>query len=434
MVSTEDGVVLQAPEPDFVPAPGWATMVGVPTRISSLQFVGRGEELERLVVAFKSAAADERATAVVVGGEAGVGKTRLVAELAARVREADGLVLLGSCLDLTNAPLPFGPVVQVLRSLQKALDPGTLEAVIGPAAEVLDRLLPELQATAGDGSASTGALFEHLLGVFERLGDRVPTLVVFEDLHWADHSTRDFIVYLARNLQDARVTLLCTYRSDDLHRRHPLRAVLAELDRSGTAQRFELDRFDREEVREMVESILGSAPGDDLIDMVFSRSEGNPFFAEELVAARGTTDEIPVQLRDIVLARIDALSEDARRLLRIVAVIGRRADHRLVAELADVSESALNDGLRDATEHHVLVIEHDTAAYRFRHALVREAVYDDLLPGERVGLHARLAELLAVHPEWCEGGPSALSGELASHWYAAHDAPRAPRVDAAGGA
>ncbi len=399
-------------------------MIDVPARISSLQFVGRAAELERLVGAFKLASAEERATAVLLGGEAGVGKTRLVAELAARVREAEGLVLVGSCLDLTNPALPFGPVVQTLRSLQRSLDPATLEAVIGPAGDVLERLVPELQSNGGAERASTGALFEQLLGVFERLGDRVPTLLVLEDLHWADHSTRDFVVYLARNLRDARIMLLGTYRSDDLHRRHPLRAVLAELDRSGFAQRFELERFDREELREMVASILGSEPPNDLFDMVFERSEGNAFFAEELVAARGS-EQLPVTLRDIMLARIDALSETSQRLMRVVAVIGRRADHRLVAILSDTSELELSDGLREATEHQVLVIEHDAAAYRFRHALVREAVYDDLLPGERVQLHARLAELLGEHPEWCEGGPGALAGELASHWYAAHDAPRA---------
>jgi DNA-binding CsgD family transcriptional regulator len=402
-----------------------ATMTDVPARISSLQFVGRAAELDRLVGGFKSAAAEDRATAVMLGGEAGIGKTRLVAELAARVREADGLVLAGSCLDLTDPALPFGPVVQALRSLQRSLDPATLEAVIGPAGDVLERLVPELQSHGGVERASTGALFEHLLRVFERLGDRMATLLVLEDLHWADHSTRDFVVYLARNLRDARVMLVGTYRSDDLHRRHPLRAVLAELDRSGAAQRFELERFDREELREMVASILSSEPSNDLIDMVFERSEGNAFFAEELVAARGATDQIPTTLRDIMLARIDALSECSQGLMRVISVIGRRADHRLVAALSDTSEGALSDGLREATEHQVLVIEHESAAYRFRHALVREAVYDDLLPGERVQLHARLAELLTEHPEWCDGGPSALAGELAGHWHAAHDAPRA---------
>jgi DNA-binding CsgD family transcriptional regulator/tetratricopeptide (TPR) repeat protein len=408
-------------------------MADVPTRISSVEFVGRAAELDRLASAFKSAAAEGCATTVLLGGEAGVGKTRLVAELAARVRESEGLVLAGSCLDLTNSALPFGPVVQALRSLQRSLDPATLEAVVGPAGSFFERLVPELEGADGDERASASALFEHLLGVFERLGDRVPTLLVLEDLHWADHSTRDFVVFLARNLRDARIMLVGTYRSDDLHRRHPLRAVIAELDRSGSAQRFELDRFDREELREMVASILGEEPSDDLIEMVFERSEGNAFFAEELVATRESPDQLPATLRDIMLARIDALSEPAQRLLRVVAVIGRRADHRLVAAVTETLDEELTDGLRDAIEHQVLVIEHDSAAYRFRHALVREAVYDDLLPGERVQLHARLAELLTEHPEWCDGGPAALTGELAGHWYAAHDTPRALRamIDAA---
>jgi DNA-binding CsgD family transcriptional regulator/tetratricopeptide (TPR) repeat protein len=411
-------------------------MIDMRAGISSLRFVGRGDELERLVSAFKSAAADERATAVMLGGEAGVGKTRLVAELAVRVREAEGLVLMGSCLDLTNSALPFGPVIQALRSLPRALGRATLAAVIGPAGEVLERLVPELQSHTAGENLSVGALFEHLLGVFERLGDRVPTLLVLEDLHWADHSTRDLVVYLARNLQDGRVMLVGTYRSDDLHRRHPLRAVIAELDRSGSAQRLELDRFDRGELREMIASILACDPSVDLIDMVFERSEGNAFFAEELVAARGTAEQIPMSLRDTMLARIDALSEGAQQLLRIVSVIGRRADHRLVSALGDTPQAELSLGVRDATEHQVLVVEPDGAAYRFRHALVREAVYDDLLPGERVRLHSRLAELLTAHPEWCEGGPAAVAGELAGHWYAAHDAPRALKamLDAAGDA
>ncbi len=284
-------------------------MVDVPVRISSLQFVGRAAELERLVGAFKSAAAEERATAVLLGGEAGVGKTRLVGELAARVREADGLVLAGSCLDLTNPALPFGPVVQALRSLQRVARSGdarggdrarrrrhrTARAGAGEQRRRRAARAPVRSSSISSGSSSGS-------------GTGCRRCVVLEDLHWADHSTRDFVVYLARNLRDARIMLVGTYRSDDLHRRHPLRAVLAELDRSGFAQRFELERFDREELREMVASILGYEPPDDLMDMVFERSEGNAFFAEELVAARGTSDEIPVTLRDIMLARIDALS------------------------------------------------------------------------------------------------------------------------------
>jgi DNA-binding CsgD family transcriptional regulator/tetratricopeptide (TPR) repeat protein len=398
-------------------------MIDVPARVSSPVFVGRGREIEQLVAAFDSVTTDAGATTVLLAGEAGVGKTRLVGELATRTREAGGIVLTGSCLDLTSPALPFGPIVQALRAMLRSLDAGTLDAVIGPAAEVIDRLVPELRPNPTE-TERDRAPFEHLLGVFTRLGQRVPTLLVLEDLHWADHSTRDLLVFLARNLQHARVMVLGTYRSDDLHRRHPLRAVLAELDRSGAVLHLELARFDREELREMVTSILDREPSPELLDTVFERSEGNAFFTEELIAGH-STESLPSSLRDIMLARIDALSEEAQRLLRIVAVVGRRADHRLVAELADASESALFTGLRNATEHQVLIVEHDGGAYRFRHALVREAVYEDLLPGERVRLHARLADLLAEHPEWCEGGRNTLAGELAGHWYAAHDARRA---------
>jgi DNA-binding CsgD family transcriptional regulator len=407
-------------------------MLDMRARISSLRFVGRTAELERLATAFKSASADEQAGTVLLGGEAGVGKTRLVGELAGLVREADGLVLSGSCLDLSNTSLPFAPMVQALRTLQRSMDAETLATVVGPAAEVLDRLVPELQTASRDEGAGSGALFEHLLGLLERLGDHAPTLLVLEDLHWADHSTRDLVAYLAHNLADARVMVLCTYRSDDLNRRHPLRPVLAELDRSGAAEHIELSRFDREELREMVTSILGAAPDPGLLDAVFERTEGNAFFSEELIAA-GSADELPESVREIVLARIDGLSDSAQRLLGIVSVIGRRADHRLITAVCDTSEAASSDGLRAATDQQVLTVDQDDGAYLFRHALVCEAVYDDLLPGERVRLHARLAELLTEHPEWCEGGSSAQAGELAGHWFAAHDTRRAlpASIDAA---
>ena len=404
-------------------------MIDVPARISSPAFVGRSREIEQLVAAYKSVAADESAATVLLGGEAGVGKTRLVSELASRVREAGGMVLAGSCLDLTSPALPFGPVVQALRTMLRSLDARTLDAVIGPAAEVIDRLVPELRVATTVESPTSSAPFEHLLGVFTRLGHRVPTLLVLEDLHWADHSTRDLLVFLTRNLHDARVELVGTYRSDDLHRRHPLRSVLAELDRSGVALHLELARFDREELREMVTSILGREPSPELLDTVFERSEGNAFFAEELIAGHGT-DALPSTLRDIMLARIDALSVEAQQLLRVVAVAGRRADHRLVSALADEADAVVSEGLRDATEHQVLVVEPGGDAYRFRHALVREAVYEDLLPGERVRLHARLAGLLSDHPEWCEGGRNTLAAQLAGHWYAAHDAASSPSRDA----
>lgn len=404
---------------------GSVRLDGVATRVSSPRFIGRETELARLEGLFKAAASEDRAATVLVGGEAGVGKSRFVSELAARVRDEGGLCVTGSCLELVDAALPFGAIVQMLRSLHRELDPATMAAVAGPAEEALAALLPELHA-ASDAAGAPITLFEQLLGLFGRLGDRVPTLLVLEDLHWADRSTRDLLVFLARNLRDERILLVGTYRSDDLHRRHPLRATLAELERAAVAERIELERFDHDEMRQMLGAILDREPETELLERTFRRSEGNAFFAEELLAAGDACDNaLPESLRDIILARVDTLPEDVQQSLRVIAVIGRRADHRLVAALSDIPERELLDGLREAVAQQVLLTDADGLTYQFRHALVHEAVYDDLLPGERVRLHARFAELLAANPELFEGGEAALAGELACHWSAAHDNRRA---------
>jgi DNA-binding CsgD family transcriptional regulator len=398
----------------------------VATRVSSPRLIGRQTELDLLVTAFKTAATEERASTFLIGGEAGVGKSRLVAELAARVEQADGLVAMGSCIELVDRALPFGPVVQALRDVHRHLDPKLQAAVVGDAEPALARLLPELDRgndDAGDGGA---ALFEHLLGTLTRLGDRIPTLLVLEDLHWADRSTRDFLAFLARNLRDARVLVVGTFRTDDLHRRHPLRGVLAELERSGVVRRLDLARFDRDEVAELITAIRGEAADSTVVNRTFERSDGNAFFAEELLAAEEMCDDtLPDSLRDIVLARVDALSDTAQRALRIVAVIGRSAHHRLVTAVADVPEAELTEGLREAVAHQVLIAEPDGFAYRFRHALVYEAVYEDLLPSERVRLHTRVAEQLEKEPDWFDGDATELASELACHWNSAHDQRRA---------
>jgi len=403
---------------------GWTRLEFVPARVSSSRFVGRRAELTRLEESWKAAVVDERATTVLVAGEAGVGKSRLVNELIERLPEP-ALVLVGQCFDLVDRAFPFGPIVQVLRTLHRTLDEATLDAVVGPGRDELAALLPELHTPAREGIVA-GALFEQLLGVFERLSERVPTLLVLEDIHWADRSTRELFVYLARSLRTAPIVLVGTYRSDDLHRRHPLRALLAELDRSGSVDRIELARFDRDEVRELISAIVGTEPSAELVERTFRRSDGNVFFAEELLAVdEDCGPSIPPTLREIVLARIDGLSEVAQNVLRCAAVIGRSADHRLLEATAGLSPAELLAGVREAVAQHILVTDGDGLEYRFRHALVREAVEDDLLPGDRVALHTRVAEALAEHPEWFDGGTAQLFAQLACHWDSARDAPRA---------
>ena len=334
-------------------------------------------------------------------------------------------MLVGQCFDLVDRALPFGPIVQVLRTLHRTLDDATLDAVIGPGRDELAVLLPELHTPAREGIVA-GALFEQLLGVFERL-DRTRSHPAGARGSALGRPFDPRAVRVPRrSLRTASMVLVGTYRSDDLHRRHPLRSVLAELDRSGAVERIELARFDRDEVRELISAIVGSEPSAELVDRTFRRSDGNVFFAEELLAV---DDEyhtsMPSTLREIVLARVDGLSEPAQQVLRCAAVIGRSADHRLLEATAGLPRADLLAGLREAVAHHILVTDVDGLEYRFRHALVREAVEDDLLPGDRVALHTRVAEVLAEHPDWFDGGDgAALRRSWPCHW----DAPATRRA------
>ena len=408
---------------------------GVALRVSSPVLVGRAAEAAQLWAAFERAQAGSPAT-VVVAGEAGVGKTRLVTELLARVRAQGALALAGGCLDVGEGVVAYAPLVEALRSLGDAVDPAELERVLGGARGELARLVPELaapveagvQAAPGAGALVPGRLFELLLGVLHRLAERGPLLLVVEDLHWADQSTRDLLGFLVRNLR-AGVALLLTYRSDELHRRHPLRPFLGELDRSGRTERLELGRLGRRELGELLAGILGEPAPAALAGEILARSEGNPFFAEELMAARVAgvegSAELPEALRDLLLARVEALPQATQRLLQVAAVAGRRVDHHLLAEVAAQPPEHLVELLREAVTHHVLVVEGGRGAYAFRHALVQEAIYDDLLPVQRPPLHAAYAYALAARIEGQGGAGAAELGRLAYHWYAAHDLGRA---------
>jgi DNA-binding CsgD family transcriptional regulator len=200
-----------------------------------------------------------------------------------------------------------------------------------------------------------------------------------------------------------------------------MRSVLAELERSGAVTRTDLARLDRDEMSELIGAIRGEPADAELVDRTFERSDGNVFFAEELLAAEEMCAQtLPSSLRDIVLTRIDALSDTAQRVLRVIAVIGRSADHRLVAAVADIPEPDLTEGLREAVATQVLLTDPDGLSYHFRHALAYEAVYEDLLPSERVQLHTRVAEQLERRPDWFDGDAAQLASELACHWNSAH--------------
>jgi DNA-binding CsgD family transcriptional regulator/tetratricopeptide (TPR) repeat protein len=408
--------------------------------VASSRFVGRTAELGRLEAAFASTRGGDPLT-LCVGGEAGVGKTRLVTRFADQIRGGGGQVLAGGCIELGETSLPYAPVVEALRGLGRGLEPTALDELVGPGRPLLARLLPELgqgeePAAAGVavGSSAAARLFEAFLALLERLAGRSTTVLVVEDLHWADHSTLDLLTFLHRNLR-APLLLVLTYRTDELHRRHPLRPFLAGLDRSGRAERLELDRFDRAGVTDLLAGILGARPDDDLVEQIYRRSEGNAFFAEELLATitHGNGRGLPPSLQNVLLSRVQDLPEEAQATLRLVAAASGPLEHELLAAVSELPEADLLAALRAAVAHQVLVPDPTTESYAFRHALTQEALYAELLPGERARLHAAFARVLSQHPDLAAPNRAATPARLAYHWVRAHDPARAlPATVAAG--
>jgi len=393
-------------------------------------FVGRRAEIASLTALLERARDSEPGFAI-VAGEAGVGKTRLVTELAGQAADSGFTVLAGHCVELGAEGLPLAPLIDALRTLARTTARTELADVLGPARRGLGRLLPELDPGGAAEPAADGIqvsqLLELVLGLLGRLSARRPLLLVLEDLHWSDQSTRELVAFLIRSLRGVRVVLLATYRSDELNRRHPLRPLIASWDRLRTVRHVELHRFEPGEVAAQLGAILGTEPGARLVDLVFDRSGGNAYLVEELVGlVRGGGDpaDLPPSLADVLLSRVDALSPEAQRLLRTAAVAGRSVPDKLLAEVAGVGDAEFYAGLREAVESHLLVVDHTGRSYAFRHALTRDAVYEDMLPGERGALHAAYGEALTRDPDLA-GDDAAVPAALAHHWYAALDLPRA---------
>ena len=394
-------------------------------------FVGRDEQLRALRKALAEAEAGEP-SAVFIAGESGVGKTRLVIEFERLALEAGARFLIGGCVDVGGSELPYAPLLGALRILVGEVDPDSLEEIVSAAAGELGRLLPELagghETAIGDASAggpdplAQSRLFEGLLGLLGRAGREAPVVLVIEDLHWADPSTRGFLSFLLRNVRRERLLLVATYRSDELHRRHPLRQFLTEVERLPTVERLAVAPFTLEELGEQLTTILDRAPEHGLAQELFTRSQGNAFFAEELlaVAMEGGTLGIPESVRDAVAMRVERLSPEGRSVVHCAAVAGTGVGHRLLAAITRLGDQALLAPLREAIEHNVLVPDVAGASYAFRHALLREALYEELLPHERVTLHGALARALEQDPSLAVGPPGA-AAQRATHWSAAQE-------------
>ncbi|MGZ4287600.1 MAG: BTAD domain-containing putative transcriptional regulator [Solirubrobacteraceae bacterium] len=397
--------------------------------ISSSALVGRSVELAELEAAFADAAVANPRFVFVAGGS-GVGKTRLVCELAERASASGARVLGGECIELGEAELPYAPLVAAMRPLARARDP-ILDELPGSVRAELATLLPELGDSTVDlghtrGESDQRHLFEALLWLLNRLGREAPVLLAIEDLHWADRATRGFIVFLSRSLRRERVLVVATYRTDELNRRHPLRPLLAELERNTGSRRIELPPLTRDELYQQLRNLLGAPPDEGLVERVFERSEGYPLFVEEMIASsldgRGP---LPSTLRDALMVRIERLPASAQDALRVIAV-GQVLDDELLAEGTGLDQPALQEALREAVANHILILATE-GGFRFRHALLREVVVADLLPGERKLIDLQLARSLEAR--LARGGPSLdLPAAIAHHYTSAHEWPAALRA------
>ncbi len=377
-------------------------------------FVGRATELDRMRTLLADAAAG-RPVVMLVSGDAGIGKTRLISELAADAAERGFAVLSGRCAELADT-IPYLPLADAVRG-----------AARGPLAEavasrpVLARLLPDQVLTTPTldlPGVAQQQLFGAVLGLLTELATVSPVLLVLEDLHWAVRSTRDLVTFLSRVLRSERVALVLSYRTDDVHRAHPLRPVVAELQRLPTVTAITVGPLDPTIMAQHLTQLAGGRLDAAAIDTLIRRAEGNAYYAEELLAASSSGHKLPAGLADLLVARLAGLSAAAQQVLRAAAVTGRRIDDNLVMDASGLSTAEYEEAVREAVARQLLVPDGE-AGLAFRHALLREAIYNDLLPQQRTRLHARLAELLAERP--VEG----TAAELAVHCLASHDIPGA---------
>lgn len=398
----------------------WMNPTTARTPVSPV-FVGREAELAELVRAARAAEGGD-SQAVLVRGEAGVGKTRLVEELLRALEPgAAAVVAVGGCIEVGGDGFPLAPFSEVLRTLWQRFRDEVRAASAGQEA-LLARVLPdaELPVPAVHREGDMTRLFALITRVLERLASERPVVLVIEDLHWADASTRDLLGFLFRTRRTGRLLIVGTYRSDDVRRGHPLRPLLAELDRLRSVRRVDLSRFSRGEVTGQLTGILGAPPDPDVVDDIFARSDGNAFFVEEL--ARAHRDHVGTgldDLRDILLTRLETLPEASQRVVRTAAQGGAVIGYPLLKAVAGLPEDALIDALRAAVLAQILVPEPNGTDYRFRHSLVREAVGTTLLPGEQALINRRYGEALEADPSLVRA--EELTGRLAQHWHAAED-------------
>ncbi|MGO4597683.1 helix-turn-helix transcriptional regulator [Terrabacter sp. 2RAF25] len=371
--------------------------------------VGRDRQLglvDELLLALTSESSppDAHARALLLGGDAGIGKSTLVAAVAERSRKLSMPCGVGHCLDLATST-PWAPVVEGLR--------GVLDERVGAGQDPDPRT-----AWLRSGTRSIAPSLESVLDATEAVGQGGPFVLVLEDLHWADATVRDFALAALRTCR-APVLLVLTFRADDVTGGHPLRTALVELSRSARTVRVDLEGLDATDVGELAVRLAGRALEPHELRSLVERSGGNPLHVEELLAA----DEpgVPRLLSGLLLRHVELLSPATAGLARLAAVDGTRIDLETLRAASDLDVPGFTTALRELLDANVVVRHGDRFA--FRHALIRDAVLDDMLPAERVGMHARYAGALlsrvgpgSTEERWAYGSSLALHAAGALDW------------------
>ena len=380
--------------------------------------VGRADELSFLTDA-ADRAVEEGATMVIVSGEAGIGKSTLITEFLANLSAGGWATHVGYCIEYADRPLPFGPIVPILRSiLLDRLD--SADDLLRHHRTDLAGLLPELRDDGVPSPSLAGdvdRLFDAITLVIGRSTTDRPTALFVEDIHWADAATRDLLTSMTRSLGRTRVLLIVSERTGAIEKTHPLRTWLAEQRRFPNVRSLDLVGFSPDELAEQATNILGETPDPDFITELAERTSGNAYFAGELLRARldGDDTSLPSTLADLLTSRLERLDGAERSVLRAIAIAGGSVSHTVLSMALPDTDVA--SGVRSLFDRTLLVV--DGQDYTFRHALLREAILRDLLPFEAEDLHRRVAEAIVADPR--TGSSPADLASLALHWAGAND-------------
>jgi tetratricopeptide (TPR) repeat protein len=378
--------------------------------------IDRVDELAILHVLIDQAKS-ERGHVALLSGEAGVGKSRLVAETKAYAAAQDFLLLQGNCFqaDLSS---PYAPLIDLLRSSAANQLAATIASDLAPFGREWHQLLPDVvplptnlvSLSSPDPEQEKRLLFTALAQFFTGQATKQPVLLIIEDIHWSDETSLEFLYYLARRCTAQPLLIFLTYRSEEV--RPGLRHFLAQLDREHLTQEILLNRLTHSEVDAMLRAIVTLSPTLhlELPDLIYALTEGNPFFVEEILKSLTATGDIffvdgywerkplgewhiPRSVQDAVLQRTDSLSEPARHVLILAAVVGRRFDFALLQQLTQHDESQLLSLMKELIAAQ-LVVEESEERFAFRHALTRQAVYVDLLVRERKAMHRTVSDTM----------------------------------------